>query len=108
MRLLFTILWLALLSITTVAYKAGKNIGIKTESTLRLEKSPADPAPELQKWLCPSCSYIYDESKGYKKKYPPGTKFTDIPVFLCPGSKSYEMEFIMPIYAISYLPKLPR
>jgi len=38
----------------------------------------------LKKWVCPSCSYIYDETKGSKpkKRYPPGTRWEDIEVFL--------------------------
>jgi hypothetical protein len=27
--------------------------------------------PYLQH-VCPSCSYVYDESKGFKKRHPPG------------------------------------
>lgn len=27
--------------------------------------------PYLQH-ICPSCSYIYDEEKGFKKRHPPG------------------------------------
>lgn len=27
--------------------------------------------PYLQH-ICPSCSYVYDESKGFKKRHPPG------------------------------------
>lgn len=29
--------------------------------------------PYLQH-VCPSCSYVYDESKGFKKRHPPGDK----------------------------------
>ena len=29
--------------------------------------------PYLQH-VCPSCSYIYDESKGFKKRHPPGKR----------------------------------
>ena len=31
--------------------------------------------PYLQH-ICPSCSYIYDEEKGFKKRHPPGEKST--------------------------------
>ena len=30
-----------------------------------------DDKPYLQH-VCPSCSYVYDESKGFKKRHPPG------------------------------------
>ena len=33
--------------------------------------------PYLQH-VCPSCSYVYDESKGFKKRHPPGKVITNI------------------------------
>mmetsp|Transcript_30480 Transcript_30480/g.51492 ORF Transcript_30480/g.51492 Transcript_30480/m.51492 type:complete len:113 (-) Transcript_30480:215-553(-) len=36
------------------------------------------------KYECVSCSYIYDEEKGFKKRYPPGTRFSTLEVFMCP------------------------
>ena len=48
----------------------------------KLHMSSADS--ELVKWICPSCGFIFDEQLGFKKKYPPGTKFSSIPVFNCP------------------------
>lgn len=42
---------------------------------------------EYKKWSCRSCSYIYDESKGFKKRIPAGTKFDSMATFACPGTK---------------------
>ena len=39
-------------------------------------------ADEYKKWLCPSCNYVYNEENGFKKRYPPGTRWRDIEVFL--------------------------
>jgi hypothetical protein len=38
----------------------------------------------LMQWICPSCGFIFDESLGFKKKYPPGTKFevNDVSTYL--------------------------
>lgn len=33
--------------------------------------------PYLQH-VCPSCSYVYDESKGFKKRHPPGRALCNI------------------------------
>lgn len=39
----------------------------------------------LKKWSCRSCSFIYDESKGFKKRIPPGSRLgIDLKTFACP------------------------
>jgi hypothetical protein len=47
--------------------------------TLAMAEGDDEP---YQKWVCPSCSYVYDEEKGFKKRYPAGTRWRDIEVFL--------------------------
>lgn len=36
------------------------------------------------KHACKSCAYIYDEEKGFKKRFPAGTRFKDLKTFACP------------------------
>ena len=48
---------------------------------------------ELLQWICPSCGFIFDESLGFKKKYPPGTKFAEIPTFNCPVCGASKNQF---------------
>lgn len=44
-----------------------------------ISQSPSDP---YLKHSCKSCSYVYDEEKGFKKRYPPGILFGDGKWFL--------------------------
>jgi rubredoxin len=38
-----------------------------------------------KKWSCRSCSFIYDESKGFKKRIAPGSRLgIDLKTFACP------------------------
>lgn len=53
-----------------------------------------DNKPYL-KHLCPSCSFVYDEEKGFKKRYPAGTRFEDIPVFMCPVCGARKEQFVV-------------
>lgn len=39
---------------------------------------------EHKKYECASCSFVFDEAKGYKKRYPAGTKFNELKTFACP------------------------
>lgn len=39
------------------------------DSSTSVSQSPSDP---YLKHSCKSCSYVYDEEKGFKKRYPPG------------------------------------
>ena len=48
---------------------------------------------DLLQWICPSCGFIFDESLGFKKKYPPGTKFAEIPTFNCPVCGASKNQF---------------
>lgn len=44
---------------------------------LNTQKENEEPS-EKNKYLkhqCKSCSYVYDEEKGFKKRFPPGTEF---------------------------------
>ena len=52
-----------------------------------------DKNDKYKKWLCPSCSYVYDEEKGFKKRYPPGLRWRDIEVFLCPVCGASKSQF---------------
>lgn len=52
-----------------------------------------DANDEYKKWLCPSCNYVYDEEKGFKKRYPPGLRWRDIEVFLCPVCGASKTQF---------------
>ena len=40
----------------------------------------------MDKFVCPDCSYCYDEAKGDAHEgYAPGTAFADLPeTFVCP------------------------
>lgn len=76
---------------SAVIIKRSNVMNGKYQSTLSLSnkavttndsKDPVD-APYL-KHQCPSCSYIYDEEKGFKKRYPPGTRLASLQVFMCP------------------------
>ena len=33
---------------------------------------PAEGPEPFKKFICDSCSYVYDEEKGFKKRFPPG------------------------------------
>lgn len=48
---------------------------------------------KLEKWICPSCGFIFDEELGFKKKYPPGTKFQSIASFNCPVCGASKNQF---------------
>jgi dolichol kinase len=84
--LFFTVIFLALITnslsfqirsnknkVTEIKIFA-KNHRYIRESTSSLnsnkENHPGNE-PYLQH-VCPSCSFVYDEEKGFKKKYPPG------------------------------------
>jgi rubredoxin len=56
------------------------------------EVASHDPYQQHQ---CPSCSYIYDEEKGFKKRYPPGTRLRDLKVFMCPVCGAAKEQFVM-------------
>ena len=43
--------------------------------------------------LIHSCGFIFDENLGFKKKYPPGTKFSSIPSFNCPVCGASKNQF---------------
>ena len=61
------------------------------------------------KHVCVSCQYIYDEAKGFKKRYPPGkkkmidthpswitwlgTRFRDLKTFNCPVCGASKEQF---------------
>lgn len=50
----------------------AKNTRYFKESALNSNKEDHHgDAPYLQH-ICPSCSYVYDEEKGFKKRHPPG------------------------------------
>ena len=55
-------------------------------SRLSAEAAPSTTSPEgtFQKFECTSCAYIYDEEKGFKKRYPAGTKWASLQTFACP------------------------
>jgi len=92
----------------------SRNAICRRQTALKHSEIPSADASqkdsEFQKWICPSCSYVYvscvymycrlllmcknqDEANGYKKKHPPGTKFSDIPVFLCPVCGASKVQF---------------
>mmetsp|Transcript_32439 Transcript_32439/g.44298 ORF Transcript_32439/g.44298 Transcript_32439/m.44298 type:complete len:128 (-) Transcript_32439:77-460(-) len=56
--------------------KQDDEVGSKTSA---LEKS--DP---FLKHSCKSCAFVYDEEKGFKKRFPPGTRLRDLQTFMCP------------------------
>jgi hypothetical protein len=37
---------------------------------------------DYKKFSCNSCAFVYDESKGFKKRFPAGTRFQDIQVIV--------------------------
>jgi rubredoxin len=45
------------------------------------------------KHVCVSCQYVYDEEKGFKKRYPPGTRFVDLKTFNCPVCGASKEQF---------------
>jgi|EP01040_Poterioochromonas_malhamensis_P002199 rubredoxin len=56
-------------------------------SQLQSTKGSKDtPEKELKfkKYKCQGCAFVYDEEKGFKRRYPPGTKFEPLPTFMCP------------------------
>ncbi|KAJ1434224.1 hypothetical protein B484DRAFT_394124 [Ochromonadaceae sp. CCMP2298] len=57
-------------------------------TSLRMAEASSSKTNEggepFKKFACRSCSYIYDEEKGFKKRYPPGTMFSSLTVFMCP------------------------
>jgi hypothetical protein len=84
--LFFSVIFLALITnslsfqirssknkVTEIKIFANNNRYIR-ESTLALNSNKEDhpgDEPYLQH-VCPSCSFIYDEEKGFKKRNPPG------------------------------------
>jgi len=52
----------------------------------RLQSGSNEGSPAAyKKWSCRSCSYIYDESKGFKKRIAPGSRLgIDLKTFACP------------------------
>ena len=62
---------------SNLIYPQHYNLRKKNSNTI-LSHSKDDESkgePYLQH-ICPSCSYIYDEEKGFKKRHPPGEKST--------------------------------
>ena len=57
--------------------------GAIARSGFKLSMGAPDEAP-FKNFVCPSCSYVYSEEKGSrpKSRYPPGTRWNDIEVFL--------------------------
>ena len=59
---------------------------ISNRNSLYMAQDPP-PAPVDDPYLvhvCVSCEYEYDESKGFKKRMPPGTRLRDVKTFNCP------------------------
>lgn len=44
---------------------------LRVSTELHHSTGNSEDKPYLQH-VCPSCSYVYDESKGFKKRHPPG------------------------------------
>jgi hypothetical protein len=63
---------------------AMKSMQSREKMALFSAESSGEGEKGFRKWVCPSCSYVYDEEKGGrpKKRYPPGTRWEDIEVFL--------------------------
>ena len=57
----------------TLSFKDASRSAALRPSALWHSKGEANDDPYLQH-VCPSCSYIYDESKGFKKRHPPGKR----------------------------------
>lgn len=55
--------------------------------------SPTPSTDNIKKYTCGSCSYVFDEKIGYKKRIPPGTRFVDLPTFMCPVCGAAKNQF---------------
>jgi rubredoxin-NAD+ reductase len=51
--------------------------------------------PEMRKWKCKFCGYIYDEARGIPEDgIAPGTRFEDLPAdWCCPNCDAEKHEF---------------
>ena len=56
---------------------SGKRSLLRVGTELHHSTGNNEDKPYLQH-VCPSCSYVYDESKGFKKRHPPGKALRDI------------------------------
>lgn len=52
------------------------------------------------KHVCVSCQYVYDEAKGFKKRYPPGTRFKDLKTFNCPVCGKHFNNYFAVFYSL--------
>ena len=88
---------------SNVFYKASNNLLSSAKlnankNNIKLHAADGDSNTEIgddsyKKWLCPSCNYVYDEEKGFKKRYPAGKRWRDIEVFLCPVCGASKTQF---------------
>lgn len=73
-----------------VCVRAARQRKIKTKVRLNLRVKDVvcmhETGPELKKYVCGLCGYIYDPLKGDRKgKIPPGIAFEDLPEqWVCP------------------------
>lgn len=75
-------------------------VGSSTSRQIKSRLSVAEATPStssdgaFQKHECTSCAYVYDEEKGFKKRYPPGTKWASLKTFACPVCGAAKDKFI--------------
>jgi hypothetical protein len=55
----------------TISSSSHSRSIMRVATALQHSTGNNDDKPYLQH-VCPSCSYVYDESKGFKKRHPPG------------------------------------
>ena len=85
--LLVLILLQSVLSLRIVTrVTKGAIISNRFEKTsLQSGSNEGSAGAAYKKWSCRSCSFIYDESKGFKKRIPPGSRLNiDLKTFACP------------------------
>lgn len=55
-----------------VKYLANRNKRLFHHGEEKAEPNPANQNIKFMKYECKSCSYVYEEEKGFKKRIPPG------------------------------------